>query len=200
MVKLSECKVVGLDLDLTLIDSTKSIVSAASQSLELNGYTPSLKKIESQIGIPIKSIFKSFASEIDIDKLFKTYQQIYTESAFRLASPMPGAKEFLKYMHEKNIETIVITAKTESLAKLQLEFLGMEVSKVVGSSFQKGKTDALILNGCQVYLGDHVEDCNSALGAGIQFIGIGKYWATSFNDKTRYFESVSSLMELIEVL
>ncbi len=196
MFKQNDFRVIGLDLDLTLVDSTKAIIFAANGALESIGYESDSKKLESMIGIPIKTIFRSLATDKDVDFLFEKYQQIYAEQALILSKPMPGAIDFLNYLNNEKYISVVITAKTERLASLQLEFLNMQVSKVVGSSFQTGKTEAIIHNKCQIYLGDHLEDYKSANNAGIPFIGIGAIWIDPRGDHPETFLSVSSLEEL----
>lgn len=200
MFKQNDFRVIGLDLDLTLVDSTKAIIFAASGALESIGYELDSKKLESMIGMPIKTIFRSFATDKDVDFLFETYQKIYSEQALMLSKPMPGAIDFLNYLNNEKYISVVITAKTERLASLQLGFLNMQVSKVVGSSFQSGKTEAIIQNKCQIYLGDHLEDYKSANDAGIPFIGVGGIWIDPRGDRPETFLSVSSLEELNALL
>jgi phosphoglycolate phosphatase-like HAD superfamily hydrolase len=200
MFNQNNYKVIGLDLDLTLVDSTKAIVFAATSALGACGYKSNSKKLESMIGIPIKKIFGTIAARDDIELLFDRYQEIYAEQAFKLSKPMPGAVNFLNYLNSEKYISVVITAKTKRLASLQLEFLNMRVSKIVGDSFQAGKTEALIQNNCQIYLGDHLEDYNSAKNADIPFIGIGKGWMHPRGDHRGTFLSVSSLEELNTLL
>ena len=200
MLNQKNCTIIGLDLDLTLVDSTKAIIFAANSALKLHGYNPNSEKIESMIGIPIRNIFHSLAADPDVDILFETYQNVYRKEAYKLSVPMPGAVSFLNYINDKDLVSIVITAKTAELAKLQLQFLEMRVSHIVGSSFQNGKTEALIRNNCDIYLGDHIEDYKSARGAGVPFIGIGKYWKNLIANADETFMSVSSLEDLLEIL
>ena len=47
MFMQSDYRVIGLDLDLTLVDSTKAIIFAASGALESIGYELDSKKLES---------------------------------------------------------------------------------------------------------------------------------------------------------
>ena len=76
MLNQKNCTIIGLDLDLTLVDSTKAIIFAANSALKLHGYNPNSEKIESMIGIPIRNIFHSLAADPDVDILFETYQNV----------------------------------------------------------------------------------------------------------------------------
>ena len=85
---------------------------------------------------------------------------------------MAGAADALAAVRAHGGRAVVVTAKREDLARVNLATLGLEVDAVHGWVWGGGKGEALLAEGAQVYVGDHPLDVQGARVAGAFSVGV----------------------------
>lgn len=195
--------VVGFDLDMTLVDSSRAIVETAKRALAEFEVSIETQILGNSIGLPLVNTFKEqLGSEVLAIAIYERYKKLYLLDGFRLTKPNPGAKELLTWLKMQGHSTVVITAKNEFLARKQLSFCELDVDFIYGDSFASGKSSAMIASGCQIYVGDHEEDYFSARQAKVNFVGI----TTNSNSKiltlseSHSFKCISSLAQIAQIV
>ncbi len=162
---------IGFDLDMTLVDSSQAILITAQKVLEALKIEVNEMEIRRSVGLPIIESFKGWVGD-DYLKAYEMYVAYYQSSGYLESKALPGAKELLVELMERNYSVVVITAKNQQSAEIQLRHLSIPYSEMVGNSFGNGKTEAMKKTGCSEYVGDHIEDYRAAAAAGIHFIGV----------------------------
>jgi phosphoglycolate phosphatase len=75
-------------------------------------------------------------------------------------------------VHARGGRVLVVTAKTEALAKRCLEYTDLPFDALVGHAFGAEKSNALREHEASAYVGDTVTDVASALAAGATPIAV----------------------------
>lgn len=161
----------GFDLDMTLVDSSKAILVTTQTVLKGFNVEVSEQVIRHSVGLPIKESFKKWIGDGYL-QAYELYVAHYQSTGYLESQALPGARELLLDLLRQGIKVVVITAKNQQSAEIQLRHLLIPFSEIVGDAFQGGKTAAIKNTSCLEYVGDHVEDYKAAADAGIHFIGV----------------------------
>jgi phosphoserine phosphatase len=89
-----------------------------------------------------------------------------------LISLLPGASAAVTAVRAAGGRAVVVTAKSEALARQALAALGVEVDEVVGGHWAEAKAQALRAHGATVYVGDHPGDVQAARAADALCVGV----------------------------
>ena len=162
---------IGFDLDMTLVDSSKAILVTTQRVLKAFKIEVNEVDIGRSVGLPIKESFKVWVGDGYL-KAYEMYVAYYQSSGHLESKALPGAKELLVELMGRNYNVVVITAKNQQSAEIQLRHLSIPYSELVGTAFGNGKTEAMKRTGCSEYVGDHIEDYKAAAAADIHFIGV----------------------------
>ena len=162
---------VGFDLDMTLVDSSQAILLSTQEVLRNFNTEVDQEVIARSVGLPIKESFKTWVGENYL-RAYESYVEHYQSAGYLNSHALPGAQALLGSLVEQGTKVVVITAKNEQSAEIQLRHLAIPYSELVGGAFQEGKTEAMLKTGCVEYVGDHIEDYRAASKAGIHFIGV----------------------------
>lgn len=162
---------VGFDLDMTLVDSSQSILLTTQRVLKGFGIDVDEAIIAHSIGLPIKDFFQEWVGEQYL-QAYESYVANYQSDGFLSSYALPGSKELLSDLIARGIKVVVITAKNQKSAEVQLHHLDIPFTEIIGNAFRRGKTEAMRDTGCVEYVGDHIEDYMAATEAGIHFIGV----------------------------
>ena len=187
---------VGFDLDMTLVDSMKSIRETLLEVLRYYKVDIDTHVLDKSVGLPVKDSLVDWVGSKHIDA-YELYKNIYQKSGYMHSKALPGAKEILTQLISNGYEVIIITAKNKKSAEIQLHYLNLPYTKIYGEVFGKGKTEALKYEKCLVYVGDHIEDFKSAQQAGTKFIGVTSNPSqTLLQDSNGNFAIIKNLSEL----
>jgi phosphoglycolate phosphatase len=162
---------IGFDLDMTLVDSSQAILLTVQRVLKAFKIEVDEMDIGRSVGLPIKESFKEWIGDGYLEA-YEMYVAYYQSSGYLESKALPGAKELLVELMRRNYKVVVITAKNQQSAEIQLRHLSIPYSEMVGNVFGNGKTEAMKKTGCSEYVGDHIEDYKAAAAAGIHFIGV----------------------------
>jgi phosphoglycolate phosphatase len=182
-------ELVIFDLDGTLVDSAKDIVTSVNRTLnEFNRESLSHDHIVAHIGEGLKKLLMSFFPEAyDGDEAYrlieKRFIEIYDEELLSTTTPYPGVIDFLNSWDQK---MAIVTNKNEAQALKVIDHLGLKnypwVHIFGGDSLPTKKPDPLPLNkilatsgvsprqACMI--GDGTPDMGAAKAAGTHSIAI----------------------------
>jgi phosphoglycolate phosphatase len=164
---------VGFDLDMTLIDPRPGMVElfdalAAESGVPLDG-----KAFVTRLGPPLATEFARYrCTDAQIEYLIDRYRALYREMVIPSTVALPGAAEAVRSVGDRGGRTVVVSAKLGSHVQAHLDALGIEVAAVIGELWSSGKASALIAEGAEVYVGDHVGDIEGARVAEAIAVGV----------------------------
>ena len=177
------------DLDGTLINSTRAIVTSTLAALTELGWEPVPEAvIIAHIGYKLEAIFpeKSFAERRGlIDAIGRHYDDVCAEQT----DLYPGVDALLKHLNNKQVPMAVVTSKRRGHTETILNALGVRehFSIVIGSDDvecmkpdpeglnRAVSTLGLTAESC-LYIGDTRVDIETAHGAGMAVAGVA--WGT----------------------
>jgi uncharacterized protein len=163
---------VGFDLDLTLIDPRSAVVVVATQVAAEEGVAVDARLWASRLGPPLETELAHWVAPERIAPAAARYRELMAELGGPLITLLPGAAESVAAVRRSGGRVVVVTAKSEPLARLALADLSVEVDAVVGSLWAEGKAGALIEHGATVYVGDHPGDVRAARAASALCVGV----------------------------
>lgn len=164
--------VVGFDLDLTLVDARAGIVATYRELAARTGVPVDAELAVARLGLPLREEIANWFPSDRVDAGVALYRDIYQRHGASCQA-MPGAAAAVAAVRESNHgRTVVITSKLGRFARAHLDHLGIKVDLVIGDRFGEGKTAAMVAEGVQVYVGDHVADVHSARAAGAIAVGV----------------------------
>ena len=126
MSKNTANKIIIFDLDGTLIHSIPDMCIAMNKTLEqfkLKSITE--EKLQEFVGEGMlklsETVLKFSGANLNlIDDFFSMYRKEYSEKPYDLTTLMPGVKDILKYLTDKNVHINVCTNKRQYVADLSL--------------------------------------------------------------------------------
>ena len=179
------------DLDGTLIDSAPDLHAIANKVLNAHGHKPlTLETVASFIGngIPklVERCFETVQSPLEgdaFDKAVAMFLEEYAKAPAKYSTLYPGVLEALQELKGKGYKMGICTNKTESMAVLIVNEMGLApfFDVVTGGDRlpQKKPAPEPLINcakemGCGpdefVYIGDSETDARTAKSAGVPFI------------------------------
>lgn len=164
--------VVGLDLDMTLIDPRPGIVATCAALSAATGRHVDGPLFASRLGPPLHIELAEWFPTDEVDAAGELFRSLYAEHAIPLTTLLPGAAAAVAAIRASGARALVITAKLEANAVLSLAHVGLETDAVVGWRWGPQKTDALLEHGACLYVGDHVADVAAATAAGLPSVAV----------------------------
>jgi phosphoglycolate phosphatase len=167
--------VVGFDLDMTLVDSTDGITATLAAAVAASpggeGVRIGREEVWPWVGLPLEATVAALAPSTDPDRVIREYRARYAEIGVPMTRLLPGATEALGAVREAGGRVLVVSAKAEIGVRDVLIEVGLDQPEVrpdvvVGGLFGAAKGDRLIVEGAQVYVGDHSGDVQAARVAG----------------------------------
>ena len=164
---------VGFDLDMTLIDPRAGIVEvfdvlAAETGIPLDG-----RAFVTRLGPPLRHELERYGlDEATVTELVDRYRALTPELTIPRTIAMPGAVEAVRAVTDRGGRAVVVTTKFGPNAQAHLDYLGIEVSAVVGDLWSAAKAVALQELGAEVFVGDHLGDITGARAADAFAVGV----------------------------
>ena len=163
---------VGFDLDLTLIDPRAAVVAVVEQLAVEEGVAVDAPLWASRLGPPLEHEVAHWVAPERVVPVAARYRELMWTVGNPLITLLPGAADAVAAVRASGGRAVVVTAKTEPLARAALDGLGVEVDAVVGSRWAEAKGSALREHGASVYVGDHPGDVRAARAAGALCVGV----------------------------
>lgn len=163
--------VVGFDLDMTLIDSRRSIHRAMTALAAETGAPIDVERIVATLGPPLEVALGPWFEGDALAAAVHRYRELHGP-LLDLTLPMPGALEAVLAVSARGGRVIVVTAKFEPHARASLQTVGIIADAVIGCRFGPAKAEALREHRSLAYVGDHVADVAAAKAAGVISVGV----------------------------
>lgn len=163
---------VGFDLDLTLIDPRPAVRAVAERLAVEEDVPVDVDLWASRLGPPLEQELAHWVAPERVEPAAARYRELMAELGGPLISLLPGAAEAVVAVRAAGGRAIVVTAKSEALARAALDGLGVEVDEVVGGRWAEAKAQALLEHGATAYVGDHPGDVRAARAAGARCVGV----------------------------
>jgi len=180
--------VVIFDMDGTLLDTSGGILSSVRYAISELGYEePPIERLLRFIGPPIQD---SFAAEFGVDereaqRAANVFRDYYKSNELMNAILYDGVIWLLRALRDRGYRMGIATYKREDYARMIADGFGLaEYCEIVNGAddlnrFKKADILARTAKdlgisdpGLAVYVGDMESDANSAISAGMDFIGV----------------------------
>src|SRR5580698_11096239 len=153
---------VGFDLDLTLIDSRRSILESFKVVADGTGVALDLDEIAARLGLKLEDELAHWFEPSEIDSAADLYRSHYIQIATSTTAVMPGAHESLAAVAESGVESVIITAKHPTSVGPCLEATGLRADQVFTLAHGPEKGVILRQIGASIYVGDTPADMVAA--------------------------------------
>jgi phosphoglycolate phosphatase len=165
-------RVVGFDLDMTLIDPRPGVVETLRVLAEETGVPIDGALVASRLGPPLETELAHWYPPEQVDAAADRYRELYVPYALPHTTALPGAVEAVAAVREDGGTAVVVTAKQHALAVASLAAVGIEADVVVGWRHGPAKGETLREHGATAYVGDHVTDVDGARAAGAVSVAV----------------------------
>jgi phosphoglycolate phosphatase len=163
---------VGFDLDMTLIDSRRAIMSSFAAVGTGTGVAIDLADVDRRLGIKLEDELAHWFPPDEIPAAVALYREHYAKVASELTVVMPGAAGALAAVRAAGARAVVITAKYVVPAKAGLDGAGLAADELYTELYGPEKAIALARIGAEVYVGDTPADMAAAKTAGAAAVGV----------------------------
>jgi pyridinium-3,5-biscarboxylic acid mononucleotide sulfurtransferase len=164
--------VVGFDLDLTLVDPRAGVAASYRELSGRTGVPIDADEVATRVGPQLELELARWFPAPEVPRVADTYREIFAVHGVPATTVLPGAAAALAEVRRQGGRSVVITAKSEPLARATLDGLGLAPDELVAWRWADGKTRALTEIGADLYVGDHVADMRAAHAAGVRAIGV----------------------------
>jgi phosphoglycolate phosphatase len=163
---------VGFDLDMTLIDSRRAIMTSFAGVAADTGVAIDPAGVDSRLGIKLHDELAHWFAPGEIENAVRIYRAHYLRLLGPLTTLLPGAAEALAAVRASGASAVVITAKPEVTARLSLDGVGLAADEIFADAHGPEKAAVLAALGAAVYVGDTPADMQAALAAGARAVGV----------------------------
>jgi len=164
--------IVGFDLDMTLVDSRPGIRASMSTLARETGVPIDVDVVVCRLGPKLESDLAHWFPADQVDALAARYRELYWDDCVGGTHLLPGARDAVDALREREGQVVVVTAKTAPLALRCLATVDIEADAVVGHVHGDEKRDALHDQGVGIYVGDTAADVRAAIDASALAVGV----------------------------
>lgn len=208
-------KLIIFDLDGTLVNAYQAVCESLKYALGALGYPLADDlTIKRSVGWGERNLMSRFVRAEDIDKIISIYRQHHKHSLKRGTKFMPGAKELLKTLKEKDFILAVATNRPEWSTNVILSHLRIKdyFSYILcGDMLKKQKPAPEILEKIlakfslkpneALFVGDMTVDVQTGNSAGVPTVAVATGSSTeeelSVLKPFRIIRNISNLIEII---
>jgi phosphoglycolate phosphatase len=163
---------VGFDLDMTLIDSRRAIMTSFAHVAADTGVAIDPAGVDSRLGIKLHDELAHWFAPGEIENAVRIYRAHYLRLLGPLTTQLPGAAEALAAVRAAGARAVVITAKPEVTARLSLDGVGLAADEIFADAHGPEKAAVLAALGAAAYVGDTPADMQAAVAAGARAVGV----------------------------
>lgn len=183
-------RIVGFDLDGTLVDTAGDLTAAVNHALSLVGRAPLPEAaVRPMIGLGAKHMLEQGLAATggvpdgDVERLYPELLRYYEDHIAVHSRPFPGLTEALGQLDALGVRTAVVTNKMERLARLLLGELGLadRMATIIGGDtlgVRKPAAEPILAmirqcgGGRAAFVGDSIYDVMAATNAGVPSIAV----------------------------
>lgn len=167
-------RVIGFDLDMTIVDSSEAIVDSVAAVGRRWDVPIDEEWLRATLGLPLDLVFPQLVPEIPYAEALEVYRARYLSHGLAMHDVLPGARESLETVVADGFSILVVSAKKDTHVRAVLQSVDLDhlVAEVVGERFAEGKSESLRAFAAEAYVGDHPGDVRGALGAGAVAIAV----------------------------
>ena len=170
--QLGGSRTVGVDMDLTLLDTRAATAVAVREVNRQCCESVDVDDFVAQIGPPIRQLLGRWVPDDRVDAAIAVYRSAFLSQGLALLTPLPGAHSLAVEVRRRNGRLVVITSRLTEIARSCLSASGLEADTVVGGVTGIEKGSAMTDNAVEVYLGDHPLDMQGARSVGVTAVGV----------------------------
>ena len=163
---------VGFDLDMTLIDTTPGFGAVLEVLGAELGVAFPVEEMTARLGPPLDHMLSPHLASEAIAPAVDRFRALYPDHAITSVPLLPGAAEAVAAVRDAGGRVVVVTGKFTPNAQRHLDHLALGHEALAGEVWGVGKSEALLREGCSVYVGDHVHDVEGALAAGATSVSV----------------------------
>lgn len=177
-------RVIGFDLDMTLIDSRAGVQATIRALVAETGTFIDADVVSTRLGPPLEQELAEWVPADRIGPLADRFRALYGELGIEGTLALPGAADALDAVRSASGRTLVVTAKYEPNAWRCLEHTNLSVDEVVGWRHGPQKGETLAERGASIYIGDTPPDMEAAHIAGAVAVGVpsGPFTASELDE------------------
>jgi phosphoglycolate phosphatase len=163
---------VGFDLDMTLIDSRRAILSSFGEVARETGTAIDLAAVDRRLGIKLDDELAFWFPAGQVAAAAECYRRHYVRLAGQLTTLLPGAQESLAAVRAAGERVIIITAKHPISVEPSLRAVGISGDELF--TLVHGPEKAAVLRSLKAaaYVGDTPPDMAAAVQAGVHAVGV----------------------------
>jgi phosphoglycolate phosphatase len=177
-------RVVGFDLDMTLIDSRPQTMAAFAAVAQETGQPIDLAAVDRRLGIKLEEEIAYWFPAEEQAAAVATYRRHYIRLAEEETLVLPGAREALAAVRAAGDKVVVITAKHPISVEPSLRVAGLNPDEVFTHVHGPEKAAVLRELRAAAYVGDSPPDMAAAVTAGVPAVGVatGSFGAGALYD------------------
>jgi len=169
---VGEVNRVGIDLDLTLINSTEATRLALTEVNAMFDGRIDIEEFMKRLGPPLRSELARYLPEHDLDRAIDVFRHDFLTRGVTYLTPMPGARDLLEQVHRHGGIVVVITSRILPVAEAALAACGLAPDMVIGGVAGRDKAKSMRKHDLDVYIGDHPLDMIGAIAADVCAVGV----------------------------
>jgi phosphoglycolate phosphatase len=170
--------VIGVDLDMTLVDTSEAMTVALTRVNQQLGTDIDVGACVAAIGAPQREQLARWVPGRLLDEAMRVLAEAFVADGLPRVRALPGARRLLGAVSEGGGAVTVVTTRRSRLAAACLRWCGLPVGGLVGGLSATAKGDVLRACGASCYIGDHPLDMAAAAAARVAAIGV----TTGFHD------------------
>lgn len=167
-------RVIGFDLDMTIVDSSEAIVDSVAAVGRRWDVPIDEAWLRATLGLPLDIVFPQLVPGVPYAEALEVYRARYLSHGLAMHHVLPGVRESLEAVVAAGFSILVVSAKKDTHVRAVLESVDLDhlVADVVGERFAEGKSESLRAHHAEMYVGDHVGDVSGARGAGAVAVAV----------------------------
>ena len=171
-------RIIGFDLDMTLVNSSEAMAVALRVVNSRLGTAVDVEACVAALGAPVRDLLARWVPAERLDEAARVLADAFVADGLPLVRALPGAGRLLARLRAEGARTVVATTRRPRIAAACLRWCGLEVDELVGGLTSDGKTAVLRTYRVDCYVGDHPLDMAAAVRAGVPGFGV----TTGFHD------------------
>jgi len=169
-IRPSSC--LGVDLDLTLLDTRTATAVALDRVNAHLGTAVDVDAFVARLGPPIRQELARWIPDDRIEEAVGEFRRCFVTEGLPHLRALPGATDLVSRIRAGGGRIIVITSRIPAIAHACLESCQLDVAAVVGGVSGEEKSPAMTAHGVDAYIGDHPLDMLGAARAGVPGVGV----------------------------